>query len=86
MPHVARLRTSAGDKAYLISFMLYPFSLIREKWTNTWQKYREEVLVLVYHENHVVRRLSPATNTFIMTHPEFSNKEIYSTQRMVQII
>ena len=41
--------------------------------------------MLVYHEYHVVRWGSPMTDAFIMTHPDFPNKDIYATYWMVQI-
>ena len=34
----------------------------------------------------VVRRGSPATDTFIMRHEDFPNKELYATKKMVHII
>ena len=33
----------------------------------------------------VVRRWGPATNTFIMCHEYFPNKELYATKSMVHI-
>ena len=33
----------------------------------------------------VVRKVSPATNTFIRRHEDFPDKEIYATKRVVHI-
>ena len=44
-----------------------------------------EVLVLVSHEYRVVRWGIPATDAFIMMHPDFPNKDLYVTQKMVHI-
>ena len=42
-------------------------------------------LVLAGQMFRVVRRGSPATNAFIMRHEDLSNKELYTTKRMVHI-
>ena len=59
--------------------MLHPYALIREKCPNKWQGSRVEWLVLVRHKYCVVMQGSPATDAFIMTHPDFPNKELYDT-------
>ena len=41
--------------------------------------------MLVQHEYHVVRRGSPVTNVFVLTHPELPNNDLYATQIMVKI-
>ena len=43
-------------------------------------------MALVRHENCVVRRVITTTDALIMAHLDFSNKEIYATQSMFQII
>ena len=42
-------------------------------------------MVLVRHKCYVARQGSPATNEFIMIHSDLPNKDLYTTQRMVQI-
>ena len=66
--------------------MIHLSALIRDKWPNRWQKERVEGLVLVGHDFRVMRRESPATDAFIMRHEDLSNKEFYTTKRMVHII
>ena len=44
-----------------------------------------EWLVVVGQYFRVVRRGSPETNTFIMRHEYFPNKELYAIKRMVHI-
>ena len=44
-----------------------------------------EGLVLLGQDFWLVRRGSPATDTFIMRHEDFPNKELYATKRMVHI-
>ena len=44
-----------------------------------------EGMVLVGQDFRVVRRGSPETDTFIMRHEDFPNKELYATKRMVHI-
>ena len=41
---------------------------------------------MVHHNNRVMRQGNPATDVFIIMHPELPNKEFYATQNMVQII
>ena len=86
MPQTMRLRSGYGAKASEIDHMLHPSSLIREKWTNTWQRERVTGVVLVGKYFRVVRRGSPATNAFIMCHEDFLNKKIYATKRMLHTI
>ena len=86
MPHVARLCHGSGEKVSAISSIVHLSSLISYKCTNACNKVRLEGLVLVRHDNRVVRRVRTATYTFIMTHPDPPNKEIYATQRLVQIV
>ena len=50
--------------------MLHPYTLIMEKWTTTPQMESVEGMVLVGQDFRVVRRGSPATDTFIMRHEE----------------
>ena len=45
-----------------------------------------EGLVLMRHDNRVIKRGSPATNVFIKKHPELTNEDIYDTHIIVQII
>ena len=65
--------------------MMQPSALIRDKWPNTWNKERVGGMVLVGQDFRVVRRVSPATDTFIMGHEYLPNKELYATKRMVHI-
>ena len=83
MPQTVRLRPGHGAKASAIARMLPPFSLIRDKWKNICQREGVEGMVLVGKYLRVVRRGGPATNTFIMRHEDFPNKELYATNRMV---
>ena len=41
--------------------------------------------MIVGQDFRVVRRGSPVTDTFIMRHEYFPNKELYATKRMVNI-
>ena len=75
-----------GKKPKQFDHMLHPYSLIREKWTKTWQMERVEGMVLVGKYFRLARRESPVTNAFIMRHEDLPNKEIYATKRMVHII
>ena len=65
--------------------MIHLSALIRDKWPNRWQKERVEGLALMRNEHRVMRRGSPATDVYIMMHPDFLNKELYATQRMVRL-
>ena len=66
--------------------MLHTFSLIRDKWPNTWHRERVEGLVVVGKYFRVVMRGSPATDALSMCHEYLPKKELYSTKRMVHII
>ena len=85
MPQTVRLQTWHGDKFSKFSWMLHPYTLIRNKWTNTWQRERVEGLLVVGQYFRVMRRGSPATNAFTMRYEDLPNKEIYATERMVLI-
>ena len=65
--------------------MLHPSYLIMDKWLDTRQRERVEGVVLVGKYFRVVRRGSPVTDSFIMRHEDFPNKELYSTKSMVHI-
>ena len=41
--------------------------------------------MLVGHDFWVLRRGSPGTDAFIMSHKDFPNKELYATKRVVHI-
>ena len=56
-----------------------------DKWLDTRQRERVEGVVLVGKYFRVVRRGSPVTDSFIMRHEDFPNKELYSTKSMVYI-
>ena len=85
MPRTMRLQPGHGVKASTIYRMLHPSALIRYKCSNTWHRYRVEGLVVVGQDFWVVRRGSPATDAFIMRHEYLPNKELYDTNRMVNI-
>ena len=78
MSRVARVRPGAGSKGFAVTRVLHPSVLIRQKCTNKLQKERMEGLVLVIHQNRVVMWGRPATNAFIMTHPDFPNNQLYA--------
>ena len=85
MSQTVRLRPDHGGKASTITRMLHPSFFITENRTETWKRDRVEGLVLVEQDIWVVRRGSPVTNTFIMRHENFPNKELYDTKRMVHL-
>ena len=85
MPQNVRLRPGHGTKSSVIARMLHPSALVREKCPKKWQRERVESLVLVGQYFRVVRRGSPATNTFIMRNEDLPNEEVYATKRMVHI-
>ena len=64
---------------------MHPSSLIRDKWLETWQRERVEMLVVLGQYFRVVRRGIPETDAFIMCHEDFPNKELYATKIMVHI-
>ena len=85
MPRTVRLRPGHGSKAPAINRIMHPSALIRYRWPKIWQRERVEGMVLVGQNFRVVRRGSLATDTFIMHHEDFPNRELYATKRMVHI-
>ena len=85
MPQTVPLRPGHGAKASAIACMLHPYSLIRYNCTHIWQRDRVDGLVFVGKYFRVVRRGSPATDTFIMRDEDLPNKELYETKRTVHI-
>ena len=74
-----------GPKFSAISRMLHPSDLIMYTWPNTWQRDKVEGLVVLGQAFWLVRRESPATDSFIMCHEDFPNKALYDTKRVVHI-
>ena len=85
MPRTVRLRPGHGAKILSNLPDAAPLRSHHVHVANIWQRDKVEGLVVLGQAFWLVRRESPATDSFIMCHEDFPNKALYDTKRVVHI-